>query len=921
VPELKTLFDDRTRGYSTAELVVAIGLTSILALGSFYGIRITTLSHRLELKKAELINRHRETQMTIGKDIKHAIAITGSTSNNAVSNFVAIARKDSTAVNAFLDADPYDSVVIYKDLYPELWGGARVTAPMNGESYFKVYYVLENSASSPSDRDRLFQTAFTHAKYFFLVNTGARNIIENLDYGSTSTPQDESCPCPAGGLCPAQRCFSFRGGYHKSDGSLVLNPTAVLDISEVDRLDTNIRIGEKVSYEAGTSNCPTGSLCRIIDDDAVAAEEVLTNLVQLRTLYSFPPDPSKVTPSSAQGIRSPLDPSYLADLSAVQGGQSVTFADMASLKMTFLERLPSDLAKTIGPNSKETAFEYADGYYRYTSSVSLRPGFGIDRSSSFETGKVVDPECQTLQSARCNPSGRCNYLFTDPSATSPTSIRYQYNSANPSDFCKCGWNVNEHRFYDPTAAESTYKLPILNQTVYNTYHNSWVSNATAAGTVETGEINADRAMACARYTNCVQVAAPGTLIYRNPYCYVAKSCIHPDKISSIWSPVTGFDEAGIRAMVTASPAKPSELYCASGGASNCDAFYGYSQGTAAPTYFRDFCACTTRVWTHYIDATTPDLTRPLDVSWSLLDSDSLCRLPGARKTCDNTWDAPNSAWVIQDAAHPQGLSTTTAELCSCRRNLKADSSPNISSDFAALSAYAGNAFDNTGQTYVAADTVPYQFGHNSVGMGYNQTSDFRVDNPEMFAWLKDPTHLDYNPYFYNASQAGKLAANNPPPITPPAGTAATLYKYGSYLSQHAPVKISTGGVLSDKQVVCSAVQASWSTSANYRVPGQCIETAHPSGTNPANWPTTNAGVAPGTLWNHYRWFCTPLCGIYSAPTTPASASYPFNVEVNYIRSKIREAATEVDRCAAWCPDLFACTTATNKVSPPITGGQ
>ncbi|MDB5038478.1 MAG: hypothetical protein JWQ35_2006, partial [Bacteriovoracaceae bacterium] len=186
--------------------MVSIVLSAAVAGGFLYGLKKFTALQKVEGIKTSLLERHRSAQEMMGKDLKQAFKITGSTT----SLYYPVSRIASDANTLFNPQDAFDGISIYKDAYPEIYGAVQVRPP-NGTNYFSVYYVSAgtptqnggpsesggSSSSLSNDQDNFFKMAFLHKRYFFLSNGSYRNIIENLDYktnGAASSQNPVTCP-------------------------------------------------------------------------------------------------------------------------------------------------------------------------------------------------------------------------------------------------------------------------------------------------------------------------------------------------------------------------------------------------------------------------------------------------------------------------------------------------------------------------------------------------------------------------------------------------------------------------------------------------------------------------------------------------------------------------------------------------------
>jgi hypothetical protein len=597
---------------------------------------------------------------------------------------------------------------------------------------------------------------------------------------------------------------------------------------------------------------------------------------------------------------------------------AVSFSDVASLELKIEEQLPSALAQAISESPKGGPFEPVSGSFAYTSLMKFRPGIGLETSAAISGQNDFDPNCPSLQQSQCKPGGVCNYLFTNPDPNAPNSTKYQYNTTSPSDYCVCGWNTTDSRFYDPSIPTNQKKLPFLNTRARNIY---------AVPSADYGPVNFDASMACARFLDCGNPTGHSNDIMdqQNPLCPLARYCVHDDFRAQIYSQVAGFNETALGTMVEQSLPSSGHLKCtwtAGGKANYCDQWYNIYKdrspvSSGALSYFRRYCACVVQEFDHYNSDGTPVLTTRRPVGLDQLDFDSLCRVPGATTACTETWDVASKAWIPQDSSHTQALPRTLAELCACRRNPTPDGIDVRSTDFIAAKApkdvlsYGSNkiiSIDYTGTGFGGSWSTAdwqYRFGNHLFNF---QVTNFKaltvqpsvspspspIPNPysagsELTNLLTPPTNDATSPYWWacgikHTSSGSSLGVPDP--------------KCLSYKSQWANARVLLpGGSVSSRDINCGAQQYSYSRGAR-RVPGGCFETSHKEkDMDLMNWPFDIIGEND-PLYS-YRFFCHNDCGQGAYSDYKKS----FTNQVNYIRTLIRLAAGETDKYAPWCPDL------------------
>lgn len=895
-----------SKGFTFVELLISAGLATGLAAAAFLGLKKLSLVHSGQQSEQQIVERHREHQALIVNDLKEAPKIIGSTSRF----YASVARAPSTSSVQYNPSDSYDGLVIYKNLNPDISGAARIKGP-TGNAY-SIYYVMENSVT-PTLMDQYFQKAIVKKKFFFLTNSDFRNIVENLDFGASAFPTPEYCPTGPNEAPSTKLCYKFRGIYRDTAGNIVTNPATVLTMSEVDRQDTNIVSAEKISYSVGGS-CGAKKLCRVVDDVASTAREIMSDVASMEVRYFFAATGSEVQPTAPNGLRSPLDSSYWNSLGAddaARAAKAVTFAEVSYLTLGLKTEVPSKVA-AMASNSLDTKFTLLDDRYTYDTLVKIRPGVGLDAmgTGTMNAGEALDTECANMQRARCNPSGKCNYLFTDPNPESPLSTRYQYTlvddplhpgSKIPTDVCYCGWNPDEEMFYDVKVFQG--RFPYLNDKIRALYPPSVPSTRAV--------VSHDRAMACARYTDCVSTTY-SVEDERNPYCSLAKICIQKDYLPNVFNTTTGFDEVAIDAMVNESPLDPKKTLCRN----RCDSFYHAIKGkvwtdTSIPNFWADSCACNTMEYTKYNADGTGDPTKKKDIMWDQLDFDSLCGIPGALKSCSNNWETGTGYWIPRDAAHPQNLYKSLEELCACRKNQAQALSTaavnpatvfwtdGIAHIMNGTHQYGYNRNAEAADSNWCALSTPYGWGDWQMGTGVPDF-DYRTDT--------NISSLDVAPKSYSAADTAAGAA----PLALPAGSVicgpADPYnpKCMSYKSQSAHVDILTWDTFGVEQrssydINCGYNQAYMMNS--YRInPGTCLESSHPPGSVPPGFPAGFTQATQPQLW-HYRWFCDSKCG--QVATSSPTAALLMKQEILYIRSLIRAAAGETDPTAPWCSNMPA----------------
>ncbi|MDB5038321.1 MAG: hypothetical protein JWQ35_1849 [Bacteriovoracaceae bacterium] len=704
-------------GFTLIEFLISIGISVALIGGAVYGYKKFQRVHTAEVIKSDILSRHRLSENSLADDMHGAATLTGA--SNAL--YFPVSRLPSAGI-AFNATDSFDGLVILKEAHSDITGGVSVVAPATGEAWFNVYYHI---APQPPLVDQFFRTAIQHKKYFFITNSNdpglsaptgkpTRNIIENLDYHSANAPNPVDCPNAAPGSCPnCPQCYVFRGGYKDATGTVMTlsSPNIQTFMNQFNSNDSNIRAGEKITYFAGggsNSNCPSGTLCRMVDDNISTGNPVLDNLTQMRIQFQFNDvTPNEGNPNASGGLRSIYDTNYVNSVGSV--ANAVSFSQVGLVSISFDETLPSELANVLGQDTSDSAlFKFENGKYKYNSAIQLRPGNGLASGIKFQAGSNLGT-CSSLQTAQCNPSGECNSLFTDSDTNSPYSTKYRTdtpfpgdaNLSVPSDYCTCGWNPTENRFYDPDAERTS--LPWYNQATKD-YFVGLTTGSYQGVWMTSNLIDLNRSNACARHLNCQGAEIQAS----NPTCeLVGNGCFQTGVVASLFDPTTLATQSPVTALsqsdwtsldatrdqaLTSMLGDPSstqdyELYCASPAVpATCDLYNHLRMGkapmdTGVANTWQNFCACKTVQ--NYYDAShnvIASAATPIDTG--LLDFDSLCRVPGALQTCSNTWDSTTRAWILNDATHPQGLpSRVSAELCSCRRNLAEDPSATIYQDF------------------------------------------------------------------------------------------------------------------------------------------------------------------------------------------------------------------------------------------------
>jgi hypothetical protein len=914
---MEQIVRNNRRAFSFIELMISITISAAIGVAAIVAVKKLGTTNKVEVIKSSIIRNHDEAKTIMDRDLRQAYSISGSSSKF----YYPVARTNPAAFNTL---DAFDGITIYKNVYTDISGSVRVAplvaadALQQTPAYFPVYYILENP-SVPTSTDQYFQMAMKTKKYFFLTGSDLRNIIENIDMGNL--PSQVDCPACTYGTCPPQKCYKFRGSYRDTAGNIVTDPTPILNYGEVVRPETILRVGEKVSYSVG-GNCSANTLCRVVDDKAASARSVLGNVVQMRVRYEFSVSTGETKPSSTtfpDGLRSPLESTYWTSLGTTDTARAlkaVKFTNVTGAKVTFQETLPSDLSKVISTQSTgEIPFEYNNGAYSYSSFIKFRPGKGVEAASGTVEAGVDVSECSSLDKARCNPSGKCNYLFNDSDPNSPTSTKYRYvpqpnaqGQLAPSDLCLCGWHPENGAFFDPREENNEYKFHYLNQTVYNIEEGDSYNDLSTGHGWSSAVIDKDRAMACARLTNCNE-AGYWMQDHRNPICPILHYCIHPDALSRYWNSTTGFNESLFNSLISQNVLDPSQIQCDSG----CDQMVNEyldqnptAAGAASP--WKKSCACLTRYYQHYNADGTPQVNSATDISWDQLDWDSLCHVPNsfAAKngiTCNDTWNPVITGWTPRDAQHPQSLPKNLLELCACRRNINPNAAKTLDPDMRAVVATATiNPNDQFGHNEIepfdGTGTGPggtWYWEYNWQERFSNPDFDFRINtmhspNPTTYSAQpppgNDPTLIVWTPGDNACGMDGwSGTANNP------------NWKCFSYKSQVARVRIqllpqlgSSPPPISIYDINCGQSQAALGTSI-----GGCLETSHPAGTAPAGFP---AAIGPThNLW-HYRWFCDDSCG-QSSWNSGQFARY----ELDTIRWKIRQAVGETNDWVDWCPSL------------------
>lgn len=973
------------RAFTTLELLIGIGLTAGIVLVSVIGLKKMATTVRIEAIKTDIVTRHRDAKILIANDMKHAQKIQGSTGykiNPAVSGhptahpmYYAVSRFNPWHYPA-VDQSPLasDSLVIHKEVYPELAGTVVISNGSAGTKYLQISYVLESGdPANPTDKDLFFKSAIENKKYFFISNSEYRNIIQRSTIFSTA-----GSPCPTTCIndnCPTGYCYSFHGFIEDAAGDDIQPIRSLINVGEFARVDSNIRVGERIDYfvsgvrVAGTtrssSACPEGSLCRRVDGRQQTDQIILPQVSRFQVFYKFDPD-SSLTVMPSNPIRSPGDPLYQSDVAAASWANKVpvNFSNVAYTDIKIKESLPQELVDLLGPNAKDSAFESdGAGGFDYASMMLIRPGRGIEGTVGYDIGWGSDPNCPSLSESQCNPTGKCNYLFRnniDPA--SPFSTKYQYKAGDA--FCECGWHGEESpaRFYDPSNPDNFAKIPYLtNQT------------STAFGLpapYDTIPVDANASNACARYYKCGEQGSPTNFYMdqRNPLCPFVRMCIRKEKNSLYWdanATPNPFNQSALANDLAANVGDHHYYFCHHNTYGHgCDDLYNLSLDIApmsgtAKTFFQRTCACTVREYDKVNADNTYDHSTGLDMPWENLDFDSLCWLPNsfAAKNgfqCNTSSYVDGSGrrvWIAQDDARSQALPMRLAQLCACRNNHGPDGS-NVPAAFYPISwpdfpynasFYGDNQVidpDGTGWGYAGSWALyDYQF------RGANSIFDFRVNNPlndnrmltSQVGQAQNPWNPLVNPSTTPTPSSAPAFDPTPLPRPPTAKTSSYWFACGvsgpstfdsddlgapvtnpkcmSYKSQWAYARIDAAGKILGRNIDCSREQYVLSK-GRFRSPGACLETSHTE-TLPPHFPSA---IVSNELIFKYRFFCDSDCG--AGPYQ--GFDYQFTNEVNYIRSLIRARVGETDPNASWCPDISAHTTPMGSGSgfafQPILGG-
>jgi hypothetical protein len=831
----------KPNGFANAQLLIAIAVGAVLLLGGFIALRKYLEVFRTEGSSADIHERSREVQGYIRRDLQTAFKINGFSKatvqpfRREFTNNVDTSLSIST--QQYNDADASDPLTIYREIYGEFSGGGYVLEQSPVDSTVaNLFYIKTSSAE-----DDFFRHAFENKSYFFLVNAGTRNVLQK---SGSATLSEIDCPHDA-----TRQCYS-----------IPVLKTAGWKLEQLDNSSSTLRVGEKVTYVVSLDANGENQLYRMVDDHMDSAR-ALSTMKKLVVYYQFAPDPKTNHFMPSTVIRSPLDSAYHYQL--VAAGQSSTntvdFADAELVQLDFSLPATANLQTQSTDASKPNDIISEDGISVLKTSAKMRPGkLSIERSVNPEKIAVqdLDPSCSDVKSAQCNAA--CAIVFNDDD---PNSAYWKGYGDIHSDACICK-KFSDGSIRDPSDGSSAWDWALP----------SW--QATGGNT---------QLEACARWLNC---SGSAEFI---PICFLANRCFN----AKVWGPA-GFDYAAASAAMAAGAANNYKISCRGENfqmARTCD---GYARLV--------FNNSTIHVWENNCKCRTQDRDiagNPLGNSMDTMDGQSMLfdrvcsKGAGGTAYCGTTWDpAANGgtgAYIVQDAAHPDGLSWNMAALCACRTAIPTGWG------------FGGGGYVGQGlYSGIATD-----FASGAPGAETNNAT------PGLWAqYMLTTSHIDLR-----APRASFVAANPNAPLhtfaipsmwvngcggTNNFGAMSTSVVVANHCLSTTPLVVPVprvqAGTYTNVTEDCSKVRIQMGLFK--RSKDKCLPSNYPAGTYPSGYPHAAlqaAGVE--ALWWDYRYFCHPDCGNFDDAFYPdPDPTNQYADEVNAVRLWIQAAVGDPSVC-------------------------